>query len=154
LAATSGHDNKIRLYDLKSGKVLHTFAEDHDGKALQGCCLLAFGAGGKRLLAGHGHDILEWDVKTKKPAGKKKRQGKFLSPDGKVALTFSFFNDQPRCTVYDAVTGDVRGSVDVPETVMNQVTFSHDSSRAIAVGDLTLPRKGIVQIIGLKGAPT
>jgi len=128
--ATANDDGLVRLHDLKSGSLVHTFT---------GCRApaydIAFVEGGR--LAGVDYDgaVFLWDVATGKPTARFKgtRPGGYrlaVSPDGRTLACASY-----RIRLFDLDRAAPRGEPEAHAAPVQAVAFSPDGTMLATGGD-------------------
>jgi WD40 repeat protein/serine/threonine protein kinase len=125
-AASASADRTIRLWNLKTAKSAHVFT-----RLTEIPVSLAFSTNGKRLLASTRTTLHEWDVETRRPAGRADRPGGFLTPNGRLYLVAEKVNNQFFLRVLDTTTGQERGRCQVSDQHAVGTGFSHEGTKAV-----------------------
>ena len=131
LAATGSWDKTIKIWDLENGTELRTITANSPVNAV------VFLDGGKRLLSGGHHPVIElWNAETGDIAGKLEghRMGitaLSLSPDGKQLLSASI---DKTIRLWDLEKMIELREIDVRDGQVYDVEFSPDGQRALTAG--------------------
>jgi WD40 repeat protein/tRNA A-37 threonylcarbamoyl transferase component Bud32 len=127
LAATGGDDQTVALWDLRKMRLLRRFPK-LPGKVTA----VGFSPDGLRLRAAAGSRLHEWMVDSKRPVGKP-RKGRYLSPDGRWALSLGEEDGEGTLRVWDLADGTDLGGIKTASLSLLDLAFSRSGERALAV---------------------